>query len=102
MSKHGGSPPSGLVPPIGADTAKLAPGAQFVLEPAVAEEIRQREARKRNFERRRVALEVLPSLIVQLQHQGTTPEVLDVMADGCVRAALTYADFLIEETGGEL
>jgi hypothetical protein len=89
MSKHGGSPPSGLVTPIGTETAKLAPGAQFVLEPAVAEEIRQREARKRNFERRRIALELLA-------HQPISG------ATEAVSKALVLADLLIEQTGGEL
>jgi hypothetical protein len=101
MSKHGGSPESGLVLPIGTDTAKLAPGAQFVLEPAVAEEIRQRAARKMNFERRRIALELLPTVIPMVE-QGTALASDGALAYLRVEAALSLADALIEQTGGEL
>jgi hypothetical protein len=91
MSKHGGSESLGLEP-AGLQSAPLAPGSSVILEAPVSQEIRERQVRKLNFERRRVALEVLPTLLGVESND----------AAGHVERALEVADLLIAKTGGEL
>jgi hypothetical protein len=95
-SKHGGSPVSGLVAPAGLGTERLAPGALHVLEPAISEELRKREERKRQFERRRLGLELLSE---QVAWQGVPDD--GAIAEQ-VHVALKLADELIKQTGGEV
>lgn len=59
MSKHGGSPTSGLVSIVGADTAEVIPGsAAGLLQPEIAKRNAEAKERARQFERRRIALEL--------------------------------------------
>lgn len=92
MSKHGGSQSSGLVLPAGFGNETLAPQSSVILEPEVAKQVREREERKRQFERRRIALELLRGMVTG---RGTFTE--DLVPD-----ALGLADQLIAHTGGEI
>ena len=91
-SKHGGSPPSGLVQPIGIERMdeKTAGG---ILIPQTEEMRKSSEAKQRalQFERRRLALAVLEGL-------SATGGLED--ASGDVKLALKYADELMMMTGG--
>lgn len=92
MSKHGGSSSSGLVLPAGFGNETLAPQSTVILEPEVAKQVREREERKRQFERRRIALELLRGMVTG---RG-------VFTEGLVPDALGLADQLIAQTGGEI
>jgi hypothetical protein len=68
MSKHGGSPPSGLIVPAGLEHLQpVAPGSALV-EPEIVARRRVNLERERQFERRRVALELLPTLAGITEH----------------------------------
>lgn len=97
VSKHGGSPSLGtaLSAPVG--DVKLAPGSSVILEPEVSEELRQRAARKMQFERRRVALELLPSMLATVDREATEAGNFQPV----VAMALACASELIAQTGGE-
>lgn len=96
MSKHGGSESLGLEP-AGLQSAPLAPGSNVILEAPVSQEIRERQSRKLNFERRRVAIELLKGAkLLTLEDYATIRET------GKMDAVLGAADVLIEKTGGEL
>ena len=63
MSKHGGSPESGLVVPAGIEQHTLAPGS-FLVEPEVAKRAREARERALQFERRRIAVELVNGILV--------------------------------------
>lgn len=96
MSKHGGSPESGLIQPIGIEALR-APDGGLIVEPEVVVKQREEAAKRREralqLERRRLALEVLPALMTF----GMAAEREDK-----VGAALGYADELIKQTGGDV
>lgn len=91
-SKHGGSPSSGLVHPIGLEhmNEKTAGG---IIVPDTEQSRTAREAKTRalQFERRRLALVVLEGLAVSGGLGDTA---------GDVKCALQYADELMMMTGG--
>lgn len=88
MSKHGGSPESGLVPPAGIDSAEVVPGsAAGLLIPDLVRRNAEAKERARQFERRRIALELMTSLI-------------NFDGDNAVDKALSFADELLVKTGG--
>lgn len=85
-SKHGGSPASGLAVPAGLDNLQpIAPGSKLVESP-LAERRRANLERERQFERRRIAIEVMPAVV----HQNATRHVVDT--------ALALADELMLKT----
>lgn len=90
-SKHGGSPLSGVAEPAGLDSLRQIDGSKFY-EPEIVKQNRDAKERARQFERRRIALEILPSIYasVPLPNDGTTE----------VDLALRHADELMEKTGG--
>lgn len=93
-SKHGGSPSSGLVLPIGLDALKPAAPDGMVLVPQEVVDARkqadERKERALQLERRRIALELIPSQ--QPYATGPTTTRVDL--------ALQAADELISKTGG--
>lgn len=91
MSKHGGSPASGLVQPAGIDAAEVVPGSEAgLLIPELVKRNAEAKERARQFERRRIALEMLA--------RGGGHHGGDVDLD--VQWALKYADELMRQTGG--
>lgn len=95
MSKHGGSPESGLIQPIGIEALR-APDGGLIVEPEVVVKQREEAAKRREralqLERRRIALALMPTII-----EMSDPEVGGEVAD-----ALDYADALIQLTGGDV
>ena len=93
MSKHGGSPDSGIVLPIGLEALKPATPDGFVLVPQEVVDARaqaaERKERALQLERRRIALALIPCAVA-LAIPSVNPVVL----------ALAHADALIEQTGG--
>lgn len=89
MSKHGGSPFSGLAGVPGVESLQPAQPGGLVVAPEMTKRRLAALERERQFERRRVALEVLPSVIERFTGGGTGTEV-DV--------ALGLADELIAKT----
>lgn len=87
MSKHGGSPLLGLAP-AGMEQAQPAPGS-MILEPEVAKENRNAKERALQFERRRLALAILPSIL----GEGDST---------AVATSLEIADDLLKQTGGHV
>lgn len=95
-SKHGGSPASGIVVPIGTDRAQpVAPGS-VILEPEIAKENRNAKDRALQFERRRLAIAVLGNGGV-----FSLPE-MSTQAEADIKVALAYADELLKQTGGHV
>lgn len=95
-SKHGGSPASGIVVPIGTDRAQpVAPGS-VILEPEIAKENRNAKDRALQFERRRLALAVLPSVLNEPVSHA------EAVALNPVSIALEIADDLLKQTGGHV
>ena len=108
MSKHGGSESLGLEP-AGLQSAPLAPGSSVILEAPVSQEIRERQARKLNFERPRVALEVIDSTVKRVppsdlseSERADWEKVEARQVEYITDLALKIADALIAKTGGEL
>lgn len=95
MSKHGGSESSGLVQPIGLAGLRPVNDGGVIIEPPEAAQARkdadERRGRAMHFERRRLALEVLPAIAAARGRLG---------AEADVDVALSYADTLIAKTGG--
>lgn len=119
MSKHGGSPESGLVLPIGLEALRPETPEGMVLVPQeVIDSRKQAEERKERglqLERRRVALEVLRASppMVSAAGGGMTLEAYLALTATCdiataavgrpttrVDLALKEADELIAKTGG--
>lgn len=96
MSKHGGSPVSGIVQPAGLDQLVSPTGA--IIEPAMAREARleaeKRRATAMETTRRNGALALLPSLIAA---SNAMPEDLTTSISAI---ALAIVDDLIAKTGG--
>lgn len=96
MSKHGGSPSSGLVLPAGLEQLKPEVPDGMVLVPQEVIDSRkqaaERQERALQLERRRIGLEVLK----QMASFGSKEET--VVEDTTL--ALRYADELIKQTGG--
>lgn len=96
MSKHGGSPVSGIVQPAGLDQLVSPTGA--ILEPAMARNARleaeKRRATAMETTRRNGALALLPSLIAA---SNAMPEDLTTSISAI---ALAIVDDLIAKTGG--
>ena len=94
MSKHGGSPDSGIVLPIGLEALKPATPDGFVLVPQEVVDARaqaaERKERALQLERRRIALALIPGIPVSVIEPGVT----------FVDVALMQADELIAKTGG--
>lgn len=94
MSKHGGSPESGLVSPIGLEALMPATPEGMVLVPQEVVDARaqakKREERALQLERRRIALQLIPSQPTFATSPGQT----------LVDLALAQADELISATGG--
>lgn len=68
MSKHGGSPASGLVLPAGFENLpKMSPDSVLV-EPEIVARRRVNLERERQFERRRLAVEFIPTLAGITEH----------------------------------
>ena len=68
QSKHGGSPESGIASPAGIDGLQpIAPGSALFESPLAARR-KQMAERERQFERRRIAIEVLPTLAGVTEH----------------------------------
>lgn len=84
-SKHGGSPASGLAVPASLDNLQpIAPGSKLVESP-LAERRRANLERERQFERRRIAIEVMPALIAAGGYDDCDMAVVDnalALADG--------------------
>lgn len=106
MSKHGGSESSGLVQPIGLAALRPVNDGGVIIEPPEAVQARkdagERRERAMHFERRRLALEVLPWMCrdgvyaTDDKKDATfTQEVGPI-----VKRALDFADELIAKTGG--
>ncbi len=97
MSKHGGSPGSGLVLPIGLEALKPETPDGMVLVPQeVLDARKQAEERKEralNLERRRIAEGLVKSLAGM---GGVSEETINTD----VALSLKYADELIKQTGG--
>lgn len=108
MSKHGGSESSGLVAPVGMGELVKLDGSTMFEPPEVTEARRQaakRQERARQFERRRLALAVLPELTNFTTQMGKSDADLaeaNVWAKNAVTLALTYADELMAQTGNEV
>lgn len=94
MSLHGGSPPSGLVAPAGLDSLKPAEGSLLVA-PDIVRRKEEAKARARQFERRRIALELLSGLMAS--GFNSSPTEADAIVD--VKSALLFADELLRQTG---
>lgn len=96
MSKHGGSPVSGIVQPAGLDQLVSPTGS--IIEPAMAREARleaeKRRATAMETTRRNGALALLPSLIAA---SNAMPEDLTTSISAI---ALAIVDDLIAKTGG--
>ena len=94
-SKHGGSPSSGIVLPIGLDALKpAAPDGMVLVPQEVVDARKQAEERKERalqLERRRVALEVVPAIIGRYATDSL---------EFAATSALFVADQLIAQTGG--
>lgn len=100
MSKHGGSPVSGLIEPVGVDRAAPDDGGVVLVPPQVLEarrEASERQGRALQFERRRLALEVLPRLAQDGVENATS---ITRNPEEVVANALAFADALIKQTGG--
>ena len=93
MSKHGGSPESGLVQPVGLMALRPVNEGGAIIEPPEAVQARKDAADRReralHFERRRLALAVLTGQFVALDDVGSE-----------TGKALAIADELIKQTGG--
>lgn len=105
MSKHGGSPESGLAQPAGMDAlVPIREGSTILAAPQVLENVAAKE-RARQFERRRLALEVLREVIERrdLVDASRADEVagsLAAVVSADVEVSLLYADELMKQTGG--
>lgn len=96
MSKHGGSPESGIAEPIGmGDLVPIQGSAAGLLAPPIAKQNLDAKERARQFERRRIALECIPALITARAVVGSYPEQESVSTVG-----LQIADELMAQTGG--
>jgi len=98
MSRHGGSPESGLVQPVGLMALRpVNEGGAIIEAPETVtarEEAAKRRERALHFERRRLGLEILAG---QVPWQGT-PDASTVTK--MVQVALSLADELLAKTGG--
>lgn len=95
MSKHGGSPASGLILPIGLEALRPESDGMVLVPQEVVDARKQaaeRAERALNLERRRMALELLKGATYG------TPNGDAIESD--VSGALKYADELIKQTGG--
>lgn len=88
-SRHGGSPPSGLVVPAGLGELTR-PDGSMLYEAPVTVERRNAADRAKQFERRRIALSMFEGLVVQEPNETV------------IEVALKLADELIEKTGGHV
>lgn len=97
MSKHGGSPESGLVQPVGLMALRPVNEGGAIIEPPEAVTARKDAAERReralHFERRRVAMGLFPNL-------GDMPDIDPAFAEERIGSILKYADELIKQTGG--
>lgn len=103
-TKHGGSEPSGLVVPAGLEHLKPEVPNGMVLVPQevvdAREEAKKRTERALQLERRRIALEIVPTL---LPFKGCKPglPMTDAEANSALVAeALEITDELMKQTGG--
>lgn len=87
MSKHGGSEASGLVLPAGIEQHQVMPSG--IVIPEIARKAAEAKDRALQFERRRLALAIVPEL------SGRVASPVDVVTD-----ALILADELMKQTGG--
>jgi hypothetical protein len=93
-SKHGGSDASGLVPPVGIDGLEKVSPDSPLFKPAGARTREQAQQRARDFERRRIALELMAACLLSV-----SPEVDPAKTVGDF---LVFADELIRQTGGHV
>lgn len=87
MSKHGGSEASGLVMPAGIEQHQVL--ASGIVVPEIARKAAEAKDRALQFERRRLALAVLPEMASEGETEADT-----------ILNALALADELIKQTGG--
>lgn len=104
MSKHGGSSPSGLVLPIGLEALRPEVPDGMVLVPQEVIDARkqaaERQARALQLERRRIALELIPSIYSVGPLGSVGAEFISNPSPQVVTDALTLTDELIKQTGG--
>lgn len=96
---HGGSP--SIITPAGIEQHRADVGSSIII-PEVARKNEEAQTRKKEFERRRIALEVLPIAISKRVMAVASPNDFDSLTETSVDLALEIADLLIAKTGGVL
>lgn len=96
MSKHGGSEASGLVMPAGIEQHQVMPSG--IVIPEIARKAAEAKDRALQFERRRLALAVLPEMAKGVENMPMSR--FDTDPVDIVARALALADELMAKTGG--